>query len=102
MKTLQDSTASGYQIVKETKEISGYNAGMRGTKDSEYDGGHHVPFIISWSKGGLSGGKKLNDLTAHVDMLPTLVKLTGQEFISTKTIDGTDVSSYLLGNEEAS
>lgn len=99
--TTDNGTARGYMTNKETKEISGYNAGMRGTKGSEYDGGHRVPFIIRWSKGGLTGGKKLNDLTAHVDLLPTLVTLTGQEFTSTKTMDGTDISSYLLGKEEA-
>ncbi|MDO5977918.1 arylsulfatase [Flavivirga spongiicola] len=78
----------------------GYNAGMRGTKGSEYDGGHRVPFIIRWPKGNLIGGEKLNELTAHVDVLPTLTSLTGQSFKATKTMDGKDVSSYLLNKEE--
>ncbi|MEP3383508.1 MAG: hypothetical protein ABJN84_03000, partial [Flavobacteriaceae bacterium] len=60
-----------------------------------------VPFIIRWTDGGLTGGKSLNDLVAHVDMLPTLTKLTGQDFTPTKTMDGTDVSDYLLGKNEA-
>ncbi len=97
--TTDNGTARGYMTDRETKEISGYNAGMRGTKGSEYDGGHRVPFIMRWPKGGLTGGKKLNELTAHVDMLPTLVTLTGHKFTSTKTMDGTDISSYLLGEE---
>lgn len=97
--TTDNGTARGYMTDRETKEISGYNAGMRGTKGSEYDGGHRVPFIMRWPKGGLTGGKKLNELTAHVDMLPTLVTLTGHKFTSTKTMDGTDISSYLLGKE---
>ncbi|MFT7033474.1 MAG: arylsulfatase A-like enzyme [Cyclobacteriaceae bacterium] len=99
--TTDNGTARGYQVNKKTDEVFGYNAGMRGTKGSEYDGGHRVPFIIRWPKGGLSGGKKLTELTAHVDMLPTLASLTGQEFIPTKTMDGTDISSYLLGKNEA-
>ncbi len=79
----------------------GYNAGMRGRKGSEYDGGHRVPFIIKWPEGGLVGGKKLSALTAHVDILPTITKLTGQEFTATKTMDGADISSYLLGKSGA-
>ena len=99
--TTDNGTARGYQVNKKTDEVFGYNAGMRGTKGSEYDGGHRVPFIIRWPNGGLSGGKKLTELTAHVDMLPTLTKLTGQEFTPTKTMDGTDISDYLLGKDEA-
>ncbi|MFT4565132.1 MAG: arylsulfatase A-like enzyme [Saprospiraceae bacterium] len=99
--TTDNGTARGYQVDKETNEVSGYNAGMRGAKGSEYDGGHRVPFIVRWPKGGLTGGGKLAALTAHVDMLPTLTKLTGQKFTPTKTMDGTDISSYLLGKSEA-
>jgi len=99
--TTDNGTARGYLVDKNTKQVSGYNAGMRGTKGSEYDGGHRVPFIIRWPKGGLLGGKKRTELTAHVDMLPTLTKLTGQQFLPTKTMDGTDISSYLLGNSKA-
>ena len=99
--TTDNGTARGFLTDKETKETTGYNAGMRGTKGSEYDGGHRVPFIIRWPKGGLEGGEKLTALTAHVDILPTLTNLTGQKFTPTKTMDGTDVSPYLLGKEEA-
>lgn len=99
--TTDNGTARGYSVNKETNKLFGYNAGMRGTKGSEYDGGHRVPFIIRWPKAGLNGGKKLTSLTAHVDMLPTLTTLTGQEFTPTKTMDGTDISSYLLGKDEA-
>ncbi|MEP4948927.1 MAG: arylsulfatase [Flavobacteriaceae bacterium] len=99
--TTDNGTARGYRADDKTNQVYGYNAGMRGTKGSKYDGGHRVPFIIRWPDGGLTGGKSLNDLVAHVDMLPTLTKLTGQDFTPTKTMDGTDVSDYLLGKNEA-
>jgi arylsulfatase A-like enzyme len=99
--TTDNGTARGYRVDDKTGQVSGYNANMRGTKGSEYDGGHRVPFIIRWPEGGLTGGKKHNGLTAHVDVLPTLAKLTGQEFTSSKTMDGTDISSYLLGKSAA-
>lgn len=99
--TTDNGTARGYKLDEKTGQVYGYNAGMQGTKGSEYDGGHRVPFIVRWPDGGLTGGKSLNDLLAHVDILPTFMALTGNEFISKKTMDGTDVSDYLLGKSEA-
>jgi arylsulfatase A-like enzyme len=99
--TTDNGTAKGYTVDEKTGQVYGYNANMRGTKASEYEGGHRVPFIIRWPDGGLTGGKTLNSLVAHVDMLPTLTKLTGQNFTPTKTMDGTDVSDYLLGKGDA-
>ncbi|WP_158850648.1 arylsulfatase [Algibacter sp. L1A34] len=99
--TTDNGTARGYSIDEETNKLLGYNAGMRGVKGSEYEGGHRVPFIVRWPDGGLTGGKSLNSLAAHVDMLPTLTALTGQKFEPAKTMDGTDLSAYLLGKEDA-
>lgn len=98
--TTDNGTARGYQVDRQHGQVFGFNAGMRGTKGSEYDGGHRVPLMIRWPKGGLSGGKKLDGLTAHVDMLPTLATLTGQSFTPAKTMDGTDISGYLLDKTE--
>jgi len=98
--TTDNGTARGYHVDKETKEVQGYNAEMRGTKGSEYDGGHRVPFIIRWPDGSISGGRKLDALTAHVDVLPTLCSLTGIDFVPKKTMDGTDVSRYILGESD--
>ncbi len=99
--TTDNGTARGYKIDEKTSKVLGYNAGMRGTKGSEYEGGHRVPFIVRWPDGGLTGGKSLNDLTAHVDMLPTFVSLTNQKYVSEKTMDGIDISDYLLGKSDA-
>jgi hypothetical protein len=48
---------------------------MRGNKGSPYDGGHRVPCFLRWPAGGLSGGKDVGRLTAHIDLLPTLIEL---------------------------
>ena len=89
--TTDNGTASG---------AGAYNAGMRGMKGSEYDGGHRVPFIARWPKGNLGGGKSLDGLTAHVDVFPTLMTLMGLNFTPEKNMDGKDISSYLLGKED--
>lgn len=52
-----------------------FNAGMRAGKGSEYDGGHRVPFFVHWPNGKLTGGRDIEPITAHVDVLPTLIDL---------------------------
>ena len=54
-----------------------FDAGMRGRKGSPYDGGHRVPFLVHWPDGGLTGGRDVHQLSAHLDVLPTLVELCG-------------------------
>jgi arylsulfatase A-like enzyme len=55
----------------------GYSGGMRGKKGSEYEGGHRVPCFIRWPNGDLTGGIDIERLTAHIDLLPTLIELCG-------------------------
>ena len=50
----------------------GFAAGMRGKKGSVYEGGHRVPCFIRWPAGGIEGGRDVDALTAHFDLLPTL------------------------------
>ena len=52
---------------------------MKGKKNSEYEGGHRVPFIISWPDADLAKVKTISKLTAHVDITPTLIDLCGLE-----------------------
>lgn len=54
-----------------------FNAGMRGNKGDEYDGGHRVPFFLHWPAGGFDRPQDVDRLTAHVDVLPTLIELCG-------------------------
>jgi arylsulfatase B len=66
--TTDNGTAAGAQV---------FNAGMRGTKGSPYEGGHRVPFFLHWPGGGYGSGRSIDALTAHIDVLPTLLELTG-------------------------
>lgn len=76
-----------------------FNAGMRGGKGSLYEGGHRVPFYIHWPEGGLSGGKDINEFTAHTDLLPTLIGLAGLQTPERGHLpfDGQDLSDLLTG-----
>ncbi len=70
-----NGTSAGYYNKKGVEK--GFNAGMRGTKGSEYEGGHRVPFFIHWKDGEISTSKDIHELTAQLDILPTLAELCG-------------------------
>ncbi|MCH2586773.1 MAG: arylsulfatase, partial [Planctomycetes bacterium] len=86
-----------------SKTWPGFTAGMRGQKGSGYDGGHRVPFFIHWPAGGLHGGRDLDTLSAHIDILPTLAELCGikRPAGGTPPIDGKSLAPLLRGKESA-
>ena len=90
-----DNGTAGGMIGK-----NGYNAGMRGIKGSEYDGGHRVPFFIRWPAGKIGGGKDVSHITAHIDVLPTLIDLCNLTEPKHPTYDGTSLKK-LLQNPKA-
>ena len=88
-----NGTAAGYS--ERDGQTFGHNAGLRGTKGSEYEGGHRVPFAIRWPEGGIEGGKELDQLLAHIDLLPTLVDLAGLTGAETNDLDGQSFAPLL-------
>ncbi|MBS0208754.1 MAG: arylsulfatase [Planctomycetes bacterium] len=76
---------------------SGYNAGMRGRKGSPYEGGHRVPCFIHWPAGKLAGGRDVGGLTAHFDLLPTLIDLCGLKPKAEVAYDGIDLAAVVRG-----
>ena len=74
-----------------------FNAGMRGRKQSEYDGGHRVPLFVHWPTGGLAGGRDVEPITAHVDVLPTLIDLAGIASPRGVKFDGRSIRPLLEG-----
>ena len=72
-----------------------YNAGMRGSKCSLWEGGHRVPCFIHWPAGGLTQARDMAGLTEVQDILPTLVDLCGLE--APPAGDGLSLASFLNG-----
>ena len=71
-----NGTAAGGKFQGlDSEPTQGFNAGMRGKKSSVYDGGHRFPFFVHWPAGGLTGGRDIDALAAHIDVLPTLADL---------------------------
>ncbi|MBN1418745.1 MAG: arylsulfatase [Planctomycetes bacterium] len=78
-----------------------FNAGMRGRKGSPYDGGHRVPCYLHWPGGGLDRPVDVPQLTAHIDLLPTLVDLCELTPPRSVDLDGRSLVPLMRGDEEA-
>ena len=89
--TTDNGTSSGANV---------FNAGMRGRKGSEYDGGHRVPFFIYWPKGDLTGGRDVEQITSYVDVVPTLADLCDVPTPKNVKFDGLSLRNPLHGIEE--
>ena len=77
-----------------------YNAGMQGGKGSSYEGGHRVPCFIHWPAGKLTGGRDVNQLSAHLDILPTLVDLCQLQTPQNYQTDGLSLKPVIEGTVE--
>jgi len=77
-----------------------FNAGMRGYKGSVYEGGHRVPLFIRWPAGGVQPGKEVARLTAHIDLLPTLIELCRLKPPADIAFDGRSLAPLLTGTGE--
>ena len=89
--TTDNGTASGAKV---------FNAGMKGGKGTEYEGGHRVPAFWHWPAGGIGGegdNRDVDLLSAHVDIAPTILDLVGGELPGDG--DGLSLSKPLRGQE---
>ena len=68
---------------------AGNNLPFRGNKFSAFDGGMHVPMIMSWP-GTIPKGQALAQVGSHLDLLPTICTAAGVPVPSDRTIDGFD------------
>ncbi len=92
-----NGTGSGVKTDEQENVTQGYNSGMRGKKGSYYEGGHRVPFFIRWPAGGLTGGRDIGSLAAHIDLLPTFIELCGLKRPEAAKFDGISLAPVLRG-----
>jgi arylsulfatase A-like enzyme len=96
-----NGTSCGATLDENQFVVAGYNAGMRGIKGSEYEGGHRVPFFLYWPGGGINRGRDIPQLTANVDVMPTLLELCGID-PGEHTFDGKSLAPLLRDHERES
>ncbi len=90
-----NGTAMGVSVDENHFVTSGFNDGMRGQKNSEYDGGHRVPFFMHWPARGLTVGRDIDLLTANVDILPTLIELCSLDDWRNYKFDGASLAPLI-------
>ncbi len=77
-----------------------WNGGMKGNKGSTDEGGVRSPLIIRWT-GHIEAGKKIDEIAAVIDLLPTLAGISGIEYETAHPLDGISLKHLLLNNESA-
>ena len=90
--TTDNGTATGNEV---------FNAGMRGKKGSEYEGGHRVPFIAHWPSAGWNTMHQCDILCHAVDVVPTVVGLAGGKKPQSLRWDGVSIETLLDPKQDA-
>ena len=97
-----NGTAGGAGTNKKSLVMNGFNAGMRGSKCLAYEGGHRNACAIYWPQGNLTGGKEIHELTAQLDLMPTLMDIAGIKNSTNIQFDGRSILPTLQGKTQAS
>ena len=74
-----------------------FNAGMRGSKTTLYDGGHRVPCFVRWPAGGLRPPGDIDTPAQAQDLLPTLIDLCNLRKPAKAEFDGLSLAGLLRG-----
>jgi arylsulfatase len=72
-----------------------YNAGMRGSKGTPWEGGHRSPLFVRWPSGGLRPPGEVQGLTQVQDLVPTLIGLCGLKQTLEAKFDGINLAPVL-------
>jgi len=60
-----------------TAGVKIFNAGMRGHKNTPYQGGTRAPCFFRWPAGGIPANAESDALSSAIDIFPTLAVITG-------------------------
>ena len=74
--------------------------GMRGHKASVYEGGIRSPMFIRWP-GQLPPDRRIDQVAAHIDLMPTLLACAGAPAPVQVQMDGRNLLPLLKGEAEA-
>jgi arylsulfatase A-like enzyme len=72
------------------------SAQFRGMKADIFDGGHRVPFLVSWP-GRIPAGSSSDEIICHTDFMATCADLLGQALPDTAGEDSVSLLPVLLG-----
>ena len=75
------------------------NGSLKGHKGTLWEGGHRVPAIAYWP-GKINPGIVSDELIMSMDLLSTIMSITGIEYSNTPGFDGVDFSKALFENKK--
>ena len=75
-----------------------WNGEMKGIKGSTDEGGTRSPMIISW-KGNIPSGKKVSKIASGIDLLPTLIDISGIKVKPKNKLDGVNLKQLIYQND---
>ena len=77
---------------------NGNNGPLRGSKGSNWEGGHRVPCIAHWA-GKIKSRSNNDDLTISLDVMPTLLDAANVAVQKGRKLDGISLLPTLLGKK---
>ena len=82
------------------KRWGGSNLPLSGYKGSTMEGGMREPCVMRWPS-RIPAGRKCDELTSTLDLLPTLARLAGTKAPDDRIIDGKDIWPLMAGERGA-
>lgn len=73
---------------------------LKGWKGNKFEGGHRVPFVMTWPK-KLKAGSKYTGLTSALDIYATAYSVAGGKGNPGNVLDGTDLMPFVSENIES-
>ena len=72
---------------------------LRGLKRDLLEGGHRVPFIASWPKGGIKGGRRIDSTLSLADLFATIAGMIDVPLEDGVAEDSLDILPTLLSDQ---
>lgn len=74
-------------------------AGLRGVKSDTWEGGHRVPFVVSWPAGGIKTGSPNDALISQIDLYAMMSAILSRPMGDNAAPDSVNVLEALLGRD---
>ncbi len=102
LRHLDELKISGHTIVvffcDNGPNGSRFNGGLRGRKGSTYEGGLRSPCLIRYPD-KIKAGRRVSEVAAAIDLLPTLADFAGLTASGAKKLDGVSIAPLLRGEK---
>ncbi|XP_053562423.1 steryl-sulfatase isoform X2 [Bombina bombina] len=88
--------------ISSSGEVQGGSNGIyKGGKSTSWEGGIRVPGLLRWPR-VINAGIVIDELTSHMDIFPTIIKLAGSSLLHSRIIDGYDLMPLIQGRSVTS